>query len=142
MRIAIINGPNLNLLGTREPQIYGNQSFESFFDDLKKLFPHIDLVYFQSNHEGQLVDYIQSEGKMGSRLIINAAAYSHTSLAIPDAIQAVSAQAVEVHISNIFARETFRHHSYLSGVCLGSIVGMGLFGYQMAIQYFIQNTEK
>lgn len=137
MRIAIINGPNLNLLGRREPEIYGSQTFEEYFELLKARFPTVDLIYFQSNHEGAIIDFIQEEGYKSDGLVVNAAALSHTSQAIADAITAVSARAVEVHISNVNKRESFRHHSFLSAVCDGCIVGLGLYGYEAAVQYFL-----
>ena len=141
MRIAIINGPNLNLLGRREPEIYGKQTFEDFFETLKSGFPQVELVYFQSNHEGELIDTIQQEGLMGAAMVINAAAFSHTSQAIADAITAVNGRAVEVHISNVYQRESFRHHSYLSAVCKGCIIGLGLKGYELAIEFLLHNPK-
>lgn len=139
MNIAIINGPNLNLLGTREPEIYGQVSFEVFLDELKQRFPNVVLSYFQSNEEGQLVSKIQELGTSGCLgIVINAAAYSHTSVALADVLKAVEIPAVEVHISNIFSREAFRHHSYLSPVCKGVIAGLGLEGYALAVQYFLR----
>jgi 3-dehydroquinate dehydratase II len=136
-KIAIINGPNLNLLGTREPEIYGNTSFEDFFTTLKKQYPEIELKYYQSNIEGELVTAIQQHGLDGYAIIINPAAYSHTSVAIADAIAAISTKVVEVHISNIFARETFRHHSFVSAKATGIISGLGLNGYSQAISFLI-----
>lgn len=139
MNIAIINGPNLNLLGTREPEIYGKVSFDNFLEELKQRFPNVVLSYFQSNEEGQLVSKIQELATTGcGGIIINAAAYSHTSVALADVLSAVSLPAVEVHISNIFSRETFRHHSHLSSVCKGVIVGLGLEGYALALQYLLK----
>lgn len=132
-QIHIINGPNLNLLGRREPEIYGTLTFEAFFEALRREFPSIQLHYFQSNSEGELLDYIHAHGFSDAGFIINAGAYTHTSVALADAVSAVSAPFVEVHISNVFAREPFRHHSYLSPVCRGSIVGLGLDGYRLAI---------
>jgi len=139
MNIAIINGPNLNLLGTREPEVYGQVSFEVFLDELKQRFPNVVLSYFQSNEEGQLVSKIQELGTSGCMgIVINAAAYSHTSVALADALKAVEIPAVEVHISNIFSREAFRHHSYLSPVCKGVIAGLGLESYSLALQYLLR----
>ncbi len=132
----IINGPNLNLLGKREPGIYGAQTFEDFFQSLRQSFPALDLTYFQSNHEGALVEKIQEAGFDFDGIVLNAAAYTHTSVAIADAIAAVSAPVVEVHISNVHARESFRHHSHLSRVCKGVILGFGLESYRLALQYF------
>ncbi len=136
-QILIINGPNLNLLGKREPGIYGSQSFESYFDTLQANFPDVQLTYFQSNHEGALLDKIHDFGFAGNGIVINAGAYTHTSVALGDALSAISAPAVEVHISNVHARESFRHHSYLSAKCKGVIVGMGLMGYELSIRYLI-----
>lgn len=132
----IINGPNLNLLGKREPEIYGHQSFENFFDQLKDKFDSLELHYFQSNHEGAIIDKIHEIGFSFDGIIINAGGLTHTSVALADALSGVKTPAVEVHISNIHARETFRHHSYLSSRCIGMICGMGLKGYEMALSYF------
>jgi 3-dehydroquinate dehydratase II len=137
MKILIINGPNLNLLGKREPDVYGSRSFEDFFRALQADFPDIELAYFQSNHEGALIDKIHEAGFSAQGIVLNAGAYTHTSIAIADAIGAVPAPVVEVHISNVHARETFRHHSYLSAKCKGVIVGLGLEGYRLAVQYLI-----
>lgn len=136
-QILIINGPNLNLLGKREPGIYGSQSFEAYFETLKATFPDVQLHYFQSNHEGALLDTIHDFGFTGDGIVINAGAYTHTSVALGDALSAVTAPAVEVHISNVHARESFRHHSYLSAKCKGVIVGMGLMGYELAVRYLV-----
>lgn len=137
MELLIINGPNLNLLGKREPEIYGTETFEDFFEYLQGEFPNVGLYYFQSNHEGAIIDKIHEVGFTFDGIIINAGAYTHTSIAIADAISAVTAPVLEVHISNIHARESFRHHSYLGKSCVGSIVGLGLRGYELAIQYFL-----
>lgn len=134
MKIIIINGPNLNLLGKREPNIYGNETFENHFNSLKKQFNNIDLVYFQSNIEGELIDKIQEVGFEFEGIILNAGAYTHTSIAIADAISSITTPVIEVHISNTFARESFRHKSYLSNVCKGIIVGFGLKSYNLALQ--------
>lgn len=138
MKILIINGPNLNLLGKREPEIYGYQTFEEYFAILKKKFPTITLEYFQNNSEGKLIDKIHEVGFSYDGIVINAGAYTHTSIAIADAIGGVTAPVLEVHISNIHAREAFRHHSYLAPKCVGSIVGLGLMGYDLGINYFIK----
>ena len=130
----VINGPNLNLLGTREPEIYGKQSFEEYFVQLKADFPNHDLDYFQSNSEGVLVDKIQESGSSYDGLVLNAGAYTHTSAAIGDAVAAIDIPTVEVHISNVFAREEFRHKSFISSYAKGVIVGMGLSGYKLAIE--------
>ena len=137
MKIIIINGPNLNLLGKREPEIYGKQDFESFFSELQGDFSSVDLTYFQSNIEGELVDKIQEVGFEYDGIVLNAASYTHTSIAISDAIAAVNTPCVEVHISNIYSREEFRHKSIISGSCVGMISGLGLSGYRLAVQYFI-----
>ncbi len=134
MKIAIINGPNLNLLGKREPTIYGAISFDDYFETLQRTFPHLTLIYFQSNHEGALVDYLQTVGATCDGIVINAGAYAHTSLAIADTLRAIDILAVEVHISNVYARESYRHFSYFSAVCKGCVVGLGLFGYECAIR--------
>ena len=137
MTIHIINGPNLNLLGKREPEIYGQETFEMYLEGLQRRFSGVTLHYFQSNHEGALIDYLHQHGFEDAGFIINAGAYTHTSIALADAISAIPATVVEVHISNVFAREPFRHHSYLSPVCKGSIVGLGLTGYQLAVEWFL-----
>lgn len=133
MKIAIINGPNLNLLGIREPSVYGNQNFEQFFKDLQKKFEAIELVYFQTNVEGELINKIQKYGFTFDGIILNPGGYTHTSVAIGDAIAAVTAPVVEVHISNVAAREEFRKISYVSAKCKGTITGLGLKGYELAI---------
>lgn len=137
MKIIIINGPNLNLLGKREPEVYGNQTFEDYFNDLKAKFPHIELNYYQSNIEGELIDKIQEFGFSYDGIILNAGAYTHTSIGIGDAIKAVSTPVIEVHISNTFSRESFRHQSYISGNAKGVILGFGLKSYELAIQSFL-----
>lgn len=138
MRIAIINGPNLNLLGRREIDIYGGESMEVYLEKLAAEFPAIELSFFQSNIEGELIDEIQRVGFIFDGIIINPGGYTHTSVVIGDAIAAVSAKVVEVHISNIFAREEFRKISYISGKAVGVISGLGLKGYELAIEYFVQ----
>ena len=137
MKLLFINGPNLNLLGTREQNVYGNQAFETYFADLKTKYPALQLDYFQSNVEGELINHIHAADKKYAGIILNAGAYTHTSIAIADAIAAISTPVVEVHISNIFAREDYRHVSYLGKHCKGSISGFGLTGYEMALQWFI-----
>jgi len=137
MKLLILNGPNLNLLGVREPEVYGRQTFQDYFETLVPTFPDVDLHYFQSNHEGVLIDKIHEVGFSFDGIIINAGAYTHTSVAIADAISAVKTPVIEVHISNIHAREAFRHHSYLASRCVGSIVGLGLNGYRLAVEYFL-----
>lgn len=131
-RITIINGPNLNLLGKREPNVYGNQSFENFFSDLQKKYPDLELKYLQSNVEGVIIDYLQQESDKDG-IILNAAGYTHTSVSIADAVKAIEIPVIEVHISNIFAREELRHTSLIAPYCKGSIIGFGLRGYELAI---------
>jgi 3-dehydroquinate dehydratase-2 len=133
MKIAIINGPNLNLLGTREPSVYGNQNFEQFFKDLQQRFSKTELTYYQSNIEGELVNKIQKYGFTYDGIILNPGGYTHTSVAIGDAIAAITAPVIEVHISNIAAREDFRKISHVSAKCKGTISGLGLKGYELAI---------
>lgn len=135
-KIAVINGPNLNLLGKREPTIYGNISFETYFEELCNKFTNFQLVYKQSNIEGEIINYLHEFGFNYDGIILNAGAFTHTSIAIADAISAIETKVVEVHISNTFARESFRHQSYLTPVCKGSIVGFGLHSYELALQYF------
>ena len=137
MKIAIINGPNLNLLGKRETEIYGSQTFTDYFTQLQTLFPELDLHYFQSNAEGTLIDHLHQVGFSFDGIILNAGAYTHTSIALADAIAAISTPVIEVHISNVHAREAFRHHSFLSKNCKGIIVGLGLKGYELAIRCFL-----
>ncbi|MBC7958320.1 MAG: type II 3-dehydroquinate dehydratase [Vallitaleaceae bacterium] len=138
MKIAIINGPNLNLLGKREPGVYGNQSFEEYFDSLKSLFPGVSFIYYQSNIEGEIVDAIQKFGFEYDGVVINPAAYTHTSVAIGDAIAAINAPVVEVHISNVHAREDFRKLSHVSAKAKGSIIGLGLKGYELAVRSLLE----
>ena len=137
MKILILNGPNLNLLGTREPSVYGNQTFEDYFKTLQDKFTSIDIDYQQSNHEGDLVTSIQKAEDVYNGVILNAGPYTHTSIAIGDAIRAISVPVVEVHISNTFAREAFRHQSYISPNAKGVILGFGLQSYDLAIQSFL-----
>lgn len=136
-RILILNGPNLNLLGKREPDIYGNRSFVDYLKTVEQQFPDVQIHYFQSNHEGELIDKLHELGFTVDGIVINAGGYTHTSVALRDAISAVTAPAVEVHISNIHAREVFRHHSYLTPVCQGLIAGLGLTGYELAVRYLV-----
>lgn len=133
MKLLVVNGPNLNLLGTRETQIYGNVTFNAFFEELKNEFSH-ELIYFQSNIEGELIDCLQNATADG--IILNAGGYTHTSVALRDCIASISTPVVEVHISNIAARESFRHESLLTPVCNGCIFGFGLEGYRLAIRAF------
>ena len=133
MQIMIINGPNLNLVGIREPQIYGNVTFEQYLENLKSSFPMHQISYFQSNVEGEIINKIHETGFSYDAIILNAGGYSHTSAAIADTVASVQSPVIEVHISNIFAREAFRHHSYISGKAKGCIIGFGLNSYKLAI---------
>ena len=141
MKILIINGPNLNLLGTREPDIYGDKSFQSFFETIKSNFNSIDLEYFQSNVEGEIINKLHETGFSYDGIILNAGGYTHTSVAISDAIAAINTDVIEVHISNIYKREEFRHKSIISKECIGMISGLGLEGYLLAITYLINRKE-
>lgn len=138
MKIAIINGPNLNLLGKRETDIYGNKSFEDYLNELKKKYPDVEFSYFQSNVEGELVNELQRVGYNSDGIILNPAGYTHTSVAIGDAVAAIKSPVVEVHISNVHAREDFRKLSHVSGKSAGSIFGLGLKGYELALQYLLE----
>src|SRR6201990_1695077 len=136
MHIAIINGPNLNLLGLREPDVYGSQTFEHYYEELRVKYPVVEFSYFQSNVEGELIDQLQRVGFSADGIIINPGGYTHTSVAIGDAIAAIKTPVIEVHISNVHAREEFRRISHVSAKCKGTIVGLGLKGYELAIEYF------
>jgi 3-dehydroquinate dehydratase-2 len=140
MKIAILNGPNLNLLGTREPDVYGNKGFDDYFSNLHSLYPNIKLTYFQSNVEGELISEIQRIGFDFDGIVLNAAAYTHTSVGIGDAIKAISAPVVEVHISNTFAREDFRHTSFITPNAKGLILGFGLDVYRLAVESFLEKS--
>jgi 3-dehydroquinate dehydratase-2 len=142
MKLLIINGPNLNLLGSREPETYGNQSFEDYFSKLQFQFRDVELSYFQSNIEGELIGKLQEANKMFDGIILNAAAYTHTSVGIGDAIKAINTPVVEVHISNTFSREKFRHKSFISPNAKGIIIGFGLQSYDLAITSFLKTTSK
>ena len=137
MKIVIINGPNLNLLGTREPEIYGNQTLENMMDSLKEEFPQVDIVSLQSNVEGEIINWLQQYGFSADGIIINAGGYTHTSVAIADAVAAIKTPVVEVHISNVHQREEFRHKSVTAPACVGQICGLGLYGYEAAMGYFL-----
>lgn len=137
MKIIIINGPNLNLLGQREPEVYGTTTFKDYFKLLQEQYPNIELYYYQSNIEGEIIDKIQQTGFQYHGIILNAGGYTHTSVAIADAVKAVTTPVVEVHISNTFSRETFRHQSYISPVAKGVIIGFGLKSYSLALQSFL-----
>ena len=142
MKIAIINGPNLNLLGTREPDVYGSQTFEDFYKSLVKKYPDVEFNYFQSNVEGELINEIQRAGRNFNYngIILNPGGYTHTSVAIGDAIASIATPVIEVHISNVHAREDFRKISHVSAKCKGSIIGLGMKGYELAVTFFL--TEK
>lgn len=139
MKILIINGPNLNLLGTREPDIYGSRSFESYLVELREMLDGDEVEYMQSNHEGDIIDALHGASCDG--IILNAGAYTHTSLAIADAISAINAPVIEVHISNVHAREEVRHHSMISRVCRGVIAGFGLDSYRLALEHLLNSRQ-
>ena len=134
MKIQIVNGPNLNLLGVREPGIYGSESFESYLAKLREQYPEVEIEYYQSNVEGELINKIQEVGFSFDGIVLNAGAYTHTSIALHDCIRAIKCPVVEVHISNVHQREDFRHHSFISAVCKGVICGFGLNSYRLAIE--------
>jgi len=137
MKLLIINGPNLNLLGTREQEIYGTQSFESYLDELKKIYDEVELDYYQSNVEGELINAIQNANEKYVGILLNAGGYTHSSVAIGDAIAAISTPVIEVHISNVYAREEYRHQSMMAKHCKGVIAGFGMRSYDLGIQYFL-----
>src|ERR1700722_11066148 len=137
MQITIINGPNLNLLGTREPDVYGSQTFEQYFDGLRKQFSDVSFHYFQSNIKGELIDELQRAGFSSDGIILNPGGYTHTSVAIGNAIAAIKSPVIEVHISNVHAREEFRRLSHVSGKARGTIAGLGLRGYELAVRYLL-----
>lgn len=142
MNVQIINGPNLDLLGVREPGIYGDTGFEPFLKSLRKDYPNVEINYFQSNVEGFMIDKIHDVGFIADGIILNAGAYTHTSIALHDAIRAVKTPVIEVHISNVFAREDFRHHSMISSACVGVICGFGLDGYRLALEGLLKLAQK
>jgi 3-dehydroquinate dehydratase-2 len=137
MKIAIINGPNLNLLGVREPEVYGNQTFDQYFDTIKEKYPAIEFSYFQSNVEGELINELQRVGFSFAGIIFNPGGYTHTSVALGDAIAAIKTLVIEVHISNLHAREDFRKISHVSAKCKGTVSGLGLKSYELALQFFL-----
>ena len=137
MRILVINGPNINLLGKREPSIYGAMSFDDYWMELKKCYPDVELHYYQSNVEGEIINKIHEVGFDFDGIVLNAGAYTHTSIALLDAIRAIKSPVVEVHISNVHAREEFRHHSMIAGACKGVICGFGLMSYRLAVEALI-----
>lgn len=140
--IEIINGPNLNLTGRREPEIYGSVTMEQYLDELRQSFPEVQIGYYQSNVEGEIINRIHDVGFSADGIIINAGGYSHTSVALHDALAAVPAPAIEVHLSNIFAREEYRHHSLLTSACRGIICGLGLKGYELALNALLTDSKK
>lgn len=142
LNITIINGPNLNLLGTRETDIYGNMPFEAYLEQLKDRYPAVNLAYYQSNVEGELVNHLHNCRGQANGIIFNGAGYTHTSVALADAIAAIGVPVVEVHISNIYAREEYRKTSLTASKCVGCITGLGLMGYELALQYFINSGAK
>lgn len=142
MKIQIINGPNLNLLGVREPGIYGSSSFESYLPELRALYPDVEIEYYQSNVEGELIDKMQEVGFTFDGIVLNAGAYTHTSVALHDCIRAIKSPVVEVHISNVHQREEFRHRSFLSAACCGVICGFGLDSYRLAVEGLIKRSGK
>lgn len=138
MKIIIINGPNLNLLGKRETSIYGKLSFEQYFEQLKQQYPQVELTYYQSNVEGELINKLHEAGFEWHGIVLNAGAYTHTSIALADAVAAITTPVIEVHISNVYAREPFRHHSFLSRVAAGIICGFGMDGYRLAVEHLVK----
>jgi 3-dehydroquinate dehydratase-2 len=140
-KITIINGPNLNLLGKREPEVYGNETFDSYLIKLKQLYPQVEIEYFQSNIEGELIDAIQQAGFSSTGIVLNPGGYTHTSVAIGDAISAITSPVIEVHISNVHAREDFRKISHVSAKATGTICGLGLAGYSLAIDFLLREAK-
>ncbi len=139
-KLVIINGPNLNLLGKREPEIYGHLSFETFFNELKQKYTDVEWAYFQSNVEGELINALHEFGFSSDGILLNAGGFTHTSIALADAVAAIKTPVLEIHLSNILARESFRHVSYLGANCVGSISGLGLKGYELGASYFIHSV--
>lgn len=139
MKIAVLNGPNLNLQGKRQTNVYGTETLQDVYARLKNKYSSIEFLFYQSNHEGDLIDKLHETGFDYDGIVLNAGAYSHTSIALADAIAAITAPVIEIHISNIFARESFRHHSVIAANCVGSVCGLGLKGYELAVEYFIQS---
>jgi 3-dehydroquinate dehydratase-2 len=140
LSLAIVNGPNLNLVGVREKDIYGSKSLSEYFGDLQEQFPHVHFSFYQSNVEGELINYLHGCRDSVQGIILNAGAYTHTSIAIADAIAAIDVPVVEVHISNIYAREEYRRNSLIASKCVGSITGLGLAGYKLAAEYFVNTS--
>ena len=139
LHLAIVNGPNLNLLGAREPEIYGSQPFAGYLATLKERYPMVDIDYYQSNVEGELINYLHGCIGNANGVILNAGGYTHTSIALADAVSAIAIPVIEVHISNVFAREEYRKTSFIAAKCIGSISGLGMDGYGLAVQYFMDN---
>lgn len=139
LNVAIVNGPNLNLLGKREPEIYGNQDFETYLVSLKEMYPDVNIDYYQSNVEGELINYLHSCMDTHAAVILNAGAYTHTSIALADAVSSIGIPVLEVHISNVMAREEYRKTSFIASKCIGTISGLGLAGYELAVRFF-KNT--
>ncbi len=142
MKIQIINGPNLNLLGVREPGIYGNDSFETCLPKLREAYPDVEIDYWQSNSEGSIIDKMQAVGWQCDGIVLNAGAYTHTSIALQDCIRSLPCPVIEVHISNVHKREPFRHHSYISCVCVGVICGFGLDSYRLAVDHLVRRPRQ
>lgn len=142
MKIAVLNGPNLNLQGKRQTNVYGTETLQEVYARLENKYPFIEFVFYQSNHEGDLIDKLHEIGFDHDGIVLNAGAYSHTSIALADAIAAITAPVVEIHISNIFAREPFRHRSAIAANCVGSVCGLGLKGYELAVEYFVLSRQK
>jgi 3-dehydroquinate dehydratase II len=142
MKISIINGPNLNLLGKREPSVYGTQTFEAYYEGLKTSFPEVQFDYFQSNIEGELINRLHEVGFTADAILLNAGAYTHTSVAIGDAIKGINSPVVEIHISNTFAREDFRHTSFITPVAKGLIIGFGMDSYRLGVESIVGRTSK
>jgi 3-dehydroquinate dehydratase-2 len=140
-KIAIINGPNLNLLGSREPEIYGAVSFETYFAHLQAHFPSVEFFYFQSNVEGEIINHLQACNQNVDGILLNTAAYTHTSIAIADTVKAIDTPVIEIHISNVLAREEYRKTSYIASACIGSISGLGLEGYALGVSYLLTKTK-
>ena len=141
MKISIINGPNLNLLGKREPSVYGTQTFEAYYEGLKTSFPEVQFDYFQSNIEGELINRLHEVGFTADAILLNAGAYTHTSVAIGDAIKGINSPVVEIHISNTFAREDFRHTSFITPVAKGLIIGFGMYSYRLGVESIVGRTS-
>lgn len=141
MKVVIVNGPNLNLLGIRQPEVYGSLSFEQYLEGLRRQFPQVEMEYYQSNVEGELINKLHEVGFSADGILLNAGGYSHTSVAIHDAIASIKTPVVEIHISNIYAREEYRRHSLLSDTCAGVVCGLGMNGYKYGVEYFLEKNN-